>query len=1186
MNRCLGMLGLCCLLLMQSCGEERDTLFRLVPPDESGIHFSNRIIESDSINVLENEYVYNGGGVALADFNQDGLLDVYMSGNMVENALYLNKGNFEFENITEQAGVGNGSRWSSGVTLVDVNQDGWTDIHVAATNRPTISQRKNTLFIHQGLNEAGVPTFKDMAAEYGLADTSHTTHAAFFDYDNDGDLDVFLAVDAMIANKQPNKYKEKNLNGSTNRYDRLYRNDLSDSLGHPFFTEVSQEAGILIEGYSLGLNITDINRDGWKDIFVTNDYVSNDLMYINNGDGTFTDKASDYFKHTSHSAMGNDVIDINSDGRVDIVCLDMLPEDNYRRKTMLGANNYTTYLNNKRYGYDFQYVRNTFQLNQGILPESSDPIFSDVAMYAGISATDWSWTPLVADFDNDGYRDMIITNGFPKDVTDRDFIDYWSSVEAYAPQSLLLSKIPSVKISNYAYRNEGGIEFEDATDDWGIRMASFSNGAAYGDLDNDGDLDYIVNNIDDSAFVFQNRLNDREGLKNHWLRVGFEGSENNKEGTGVILEIQHGDIKQHWEHNVSRGYISSVEPFAHFGLGTDEKVDKLSVIWPDGKVEIKEGIAADQTLVLNYEDAEILPEIENLDEASTLFSDITEDIGLDFIHSESDYIDFNVQPMLPHKLTQYGPALAVSDVNGDGLQDVYIGGSHFNKGRFAIQQEDGSFLMEDLLPGPDGDKKRQEELGALFFDADKDGDDDLYLVSGGYEFKGEDPSYQDRFFRNDGGKFTLLKEALPAFLSSGSAVKAADYDGDGDFDLFVGGRVHPFHYPIPVSSYLLKNDSEDGNIKFSIDEKAAPMLKDIGLVCDALWTDFDNNGTFDLLLAGEWMPLTFLKNEGGNFTNITEAAGFGGKKGWWNSLAAGDFDRDGDIDYIAANQGNNTLFKTNSNYPIKAYGADFDGNKGFDFVQASWFPKDGNDKELVEVPYFSRIDFQKQMIKVRQDFPYHAEFGYARMSDILPAANTAKDYVEVEANYLKTSFIENLGNGKFDIRPLPMETQLAPVYAMLIEDFDGDALLDVLMAGNDFGTEVAMGRSDAFNGLMLKGDGKGGFRALEISESGFYLPGDAKALVRFRDGEGNTRIMASQNSDKLKVFAQRVAVDYVELTPFEFSGYFHFPDGTKQVWELGYGTSFLSQSSRAIQVPEGVKSVEIHDTEGNIRRVE
>ena len=505
-------------LFLGACQRGSDTLFKPLSPRETGIHFSNRIYEDDTINILENEYIYNGGGIGVADFNKDGLQDLYFTGNMVANHLYLNLGGLKFKEIGEKAGVQAIDRWTSGVAIVDINTDGWPDIYVCATNRPQAAKRKNLLFIHQGLDEQGIPSFKDEAEAYGLADTAHNTMAAFFDYDNDGDLDLFTCINEMDEENTPNRYRSKIVDGSSKKTDKLFRNDFDAGKGHVVFTDVSKEAGILIEGFSLGINIADINEDGWKDIFVSNDYLTNDLLYINNQDGSFTDKAEEYFKHTSFSSMGNDIVDVNNDGHLDIIVVDMLPEDNFRRKTMLQPNSYLSYRRNDYYGYQFQYVRNTLQLGQGPDPHSGQPLFSDLSMYAGISATDWSWAPLVADFDNDGDRDMIITNGFPRDIIDQDFIEYLTQNQRYANKSLLIKMMPSVKIPNYAYRNNGELSFEKVSKDWGMDIPSFSNGGIYADLDNDGDLEVLVNNINDSAFVFENRLNDQKGQTNNWLR--------------------------------------------------------------------------------------------------------------------------------------------------------------------------------------------------------------------------------------------------------------------------------------------------------------------------------------------------------------------------------------------------------------------------------------------------------------------------------------------------------------------------------------------------------------------------------------------------------------------------------------------------------------------------------------------
>ena len=990
----------------------------------------------------------------------------------------------------------------------------------------------------------------------------------------------------MDGRHNPNSYRKKIIDGSSIRNDKLFRNDFDETKGHPVFTDVSKEAGILIEGFSLGLNIVDINQDGWKDIFVSNDYLSNDLFYINNGDGTFTDKAAEYFKHTCHSAMGNDVVDLNNDGMMDVVVVDMLPEDNFRRKTMLPANNYNVYLNNENYGYQYQYVRNTLQLNQGARPDNGDLIFSEIAMLSNISSTDWSWAPLIADFDNDSDRDIIVTNGFPKDVTDHDFIEYSSDKGSFVTKKQLLKKIPSAKITNYAFKNltsetSGNIPvFENVNDEWGSLKPSFSNGAVYADLDNDGDLDYIVNNINDSAFVYQNLLIEKKSENANYLKIKFLGSQNNKNGLGAKVEIQYGDNKkQVWENTPYRGYLSSVEGGAHFGLGKTNSIKKLIVTWQEGKKQVLENVAANQVLEVKFDDAKPYSINENELVDFSLFREVTAALGINYVHKEEDFVDFNVQRLLPHKLSQYGPGISVIDANKDGLDDFFVGGSHFYKGKFFIQQFDGTFEMEDLLPGEEiGMRKMEEDLGSLFFDADNDGDQDLYIVSGGNEYLVGDTVYQDRLYINDNGNYRLSKNSLPAFTSSGSCVKSADFDRDGDLDLFVGGRILPDEYPKPVSSYLLIND---GSGNFTIgNTEIAPSLDSVGLVCDALWTDFDNDGWTDLILAGEWMPISFLKNNSGTLEPLFDAIKTP-STGWWNSLAGADFDRDGDIDYIGGNLGINTLLKASETQPIGIYAADFDDNKGLDALPSAWFPN----KEGVptEYPFFNRSDIEKQLVKLKRVYLRHYQYGETTMEEVLGNFPEVEVYT-LKANQLKTSYIENLGNGEFVVKELPLEAQLAPVFGIITGDFNGDAFQDVLLSGNDFGTEVSMGRYDALNGLLLLGDGKGNFTSRSMQESGIVIPNDAKGFAQLKAADGSQLIVAGQNKGPLKVFKRENNLGKsVALEAFDASANIELDNGIHYKEEFYYGEGFLSQSARRLWVPENVKQVEVVDFQGNKR---
>ncbi|CAA9315952.1 MAG: FIG01019539: hypothetical protein [uncultured Cytophagales bacterium] len=1168
------------LLLLAGACNEKKTLFALLPADHTGIRFANTIRESDTLNILTEEYIYNGGGVGVGDFNNDGLTDLYFTGNMVPNKLYLNEGDLTFKDVTEQARVTGNGNWCSGVAVVDLNGDGWQDLYVGATLRKDSLQRTNLLYLNNGPGADGIPTFTEAAGKYGIADRGNTTHSAFLDYDRDGDLDLYVLTN-LINNQIPSNYRPKITDGTAINNDRLYRNN-----GNGTFTNVTRAAGIRFEGYGLGVAVSDINLDGWPDLYITNDYLSNDLLYINNGNGTFSNRIEDYVKHTCHSAMGNDVVDVNNDGLVDIIALDMLPEYNKRKKTMLGANNYVTYINNEKYGYQHQYVRNVLQLNQGFTP-AGHPVFSEIGQLAGVYQTDWSWTPLVADFDNDGQRDILVTNGFPRDVTDHDFTMYRASVGNVAGPGMLVDSIPIVKTSNYAFRSKGDLTYEDVTEAWGMKIPSFSNGAAYADLDNDGDLDVVVNNINDEAFVYENQLyrgSKKAGEGKHYLRVKLDGGRGGSSALGAKVRVWQGGRQQYYEHTLYRGYLSTVEPAAHFGLGAATRVDSLEVFWPDGTYQRLNNLSADQTLTLRARDAAPTP--GNLSAklrpaaGTPLYEDASDRYGVAFRHEEEDRVDFYVQRTIPHKFSEEGPGLAVGDADGDGLDDFYVGGAANRPGTLFIQRADGTFRA---TAGPGGAKK-SEDMGALFFDADGDGDQDLYAVSGSNEWEAGSDAYQDRLYRNDGkGKFTLDAAALPPMRSPGSCVKAADFDRDGDLDLFRGGRGVPNRYPLPGRSFLLRN--EGGKFTDATDA-VYPGLKDLGMVTDALWSDFDGDRQADLVVVGEWMPVTFLRNGGGVLKNATAATGLAGQVGWWNSLAAGDFDRDGDLDYVAGNLGLNTNYKANANQPLAVYGGDFDDNGNFDAVLSCYMKAE--DGQMKPFPLHTRDDLIVQLIRTRRDYPTYVTYGQATTDQLISAEDRRKG-VAYQASQFASSYLQNLGNGKFALTPLPAPVQFAPVKGMLPTDADGDGHLDLLLVGNDYATEVFTGRYDALVGQVLRGDGKGGFAAVPLARSGFFVDGDARGVAQLADARGNLLTVVTQNRDSVRVFratpAPGAGTSAIVLEPGDAWVEIGYADGRKQTLEAHYGGTYLSQSTRTLSVPAGARTVTVINYAGERRPV-
>ncbi|MEO6287049.1 MAG: VCBS repeat-containing protein [Dyadobacter sp.] len=1178
------------VFVLASCKD--DTLFEAISSSKSGIEFNNLIAENDSVNALDMVNIYNGGGVGIGDFNKDGWPDIYFVGNRVSSRLYLNNGaqgaTFEFSDVTEKAGVDGKGRWGRGVAIVDINNDGWDDIYICNTLSKDSLRRRNILYVNQKETNDGVPIFKELAAEYGLDIHVQSTMANFFDYDNDGDLDMYLTVNEASPEQNPNQFGLIRFEGRRST-GRLFRNDWNATLKHGRYSDVSSQSGMSLDGFGHTATLVDLNQDGWKDISVANDFLSSNILYINNQNGSFTDRSREYFKHTSLNAMGQDIGDINNDGFADLVELDMNPEDNYRKKMMMMANNYASYLNFDHYGYQYQYVRNTLQLNQGprVGPKDSigSPAFSEISFMSGIAQTDWSWTPLLTDFNNDGFRDLIVTNGYPKDVTDHDFIAYRDQPVETTTKAKILAQIPVVKIHNYAYQNTGDLTFRDVTSDWGFDQPTFSNGAVYADLDNDGALDIVINNINDKALIYKNNARERDKENAHYLQLTMMGDSMNVAGLGTFVSIYYaGNKQQVYEHTPYRGYLSTNQLIAHFGLGNIVKLDSVVIKWPNGKKQVLQNVKADQRLTVYSKNASVNYDWSKLKlAANALFTDVTKEIGLTYRHKEFDFIDFNIQKLLPHKLSEYSPGLAVGDVDGNGTDDLVIGGNAHDPAQLFLQQRNGKFSQRNVVPEQaiEGDYKDE---GILLFDANGDSALDLYMARGGYKNAIKTPGYQDKLYINDGkGNFAETSNALPANLTSKFCVRAVDFNRDGKLDLFVSGRVEPWHYPKPVSSVILRNDSQDGYIKFTdVTKDVAPNLANIGLVCDALITDFDNDTWPDLILVGEWMPITFLKNKNGRFNSITETTGVGDKPGWWNSIVAGDFRHTGRMDYIVGNAGLNTLFQASEQYPVYITAKDFDNSGNYSAIPSLFLPdQNGEPKEF---PMHGREDLIKQMNSFKKKYGNFKSFAGATMEELL-SVDQRKGAIRLKANMLQSCFLQNEGNGKFTLIPLPKQAQISILNGMVVDDYDGDGNLDVAITGNDYGTDVSIGRYDALNGLVLLGDGHGNFNPQSILQSGLYIPGNGKALVKLRSSNGRYMLIASQNRDVVKAFELKRNVNNMLLKPTDMSARVHYINGKILKHEFTYGSSFLSQSGRFLTIDKDVTNVVITDYKGQQRQV-
>lgn len=1052
--------------------------FEKLPSSLTQIDFKNSITETENQNYYNFEYMYNGGGVAVGDINNDGLLDLFFTGNQVSDKLYLNKGGMVFEDITESAfDIDLAAGWHTGANMVDINADGWLDIYVCQSgNTMRRSEMKNLLLLNNKDN-----TFTESAEAYGISCDKRSVHSAFFDFDNDGDLDLYIMNHPLADNDKYYSYEElKNKAYEGVDSDVFYRND------NGVFKDVSDEVGIESNSYGLGLAIGDINNDNYLDIYISSDYKEPDFLFINNGDGSFREELLTRTNHTSNFSMGNDIADINNDGFLDIVTLDMASEDHVRSKRNMGSMSRTEFLKGVNMGFHHQYMFNCLQLNNG------NGTFSDIGQLAGISKTDWSWAVLLADYNNDGKKDMFITNGFKREVRDNDYARNYQEKKAnneLADFKSELELIPVTKTLNYIFENKGGLKFQKVTSDWGLDEPSNSNGASYADLDNDGDLDLIVNNIDETSFIYENKL---EGNSNY-IRVDVGGYSGNSSAIGAKVTLHLKEDILYQEVQPSRGYISCVEPYLHFGIGKSERVEKMSILWPDGTSLQIYNPQINTLIKVNYEEGRKSELVTTKN--TPLFEDISDSI-FRHIHKEIAFNDFETEVLLPNQMSQLGPFIAKGDINGDGMEDLYITGPRQGTGKMYLQNKKG-FTIKN---GPWQKEVEREEMDAEFLDVDSDGDLDLYVVSGGNEHYHTSNLLMDQLYINDGqGNFVNESNRLPEMINSGQSITSGDFDGDGDLDLFVGGRQVPGYYPLPPQSYLLENE----NGFFTNVTQKSKDLVNIGMITDALFDDFDADNDLDLIIVGEWMPVLFFENKNGIFTNVTNSLNPKQDVGWYYSIEKGDLNKDGKMDYIVGNIGENNKFHPTDKKPLDLYYNDFDQNGRNDIVLAKH--QDG-----LCYPVRGRQCSSEQMPYIAEKFPTYYDFAVADISEIYGDKNLENSLHLSATNFSSVVFLSQKTG--FEIRRLPVFCQFGPVNKSIIDDFNGDGNLDVLTVGNNFGVEVETIRYDAGRGVLLLGNGKGDLEQLSPMESGFFENNDCKDMTLVKVGEHKIIVTVSNNA--------------------------------------------------------------------------